>query len=69
MGVDAEVFKVFCQDKVLQRFVKQIIEDGDDKKIFKVFSQDWVSWVLQRCVEPDPPTRGSWGPPLTFGGV
>ena len=51
VGVDAEVFMVCSQDKVLQRFVEQIIEDVLKDEIFKAFFQDRVIWVQQRFVE------------------
>ena len=45
------VFKVFSQDRVLQRFVEQIIdEDAVVEEIVKIFSQDG-EWVQQRFVE------------------
>ena len=49
--VSLVVVKVFSQDSVLQRFVKQIIdEDVGTEEIFKVFSQDG-EWVHQHFVE------------------
>ena len=51
VGVDTEVFRVFFQDRVLQRLADQIIEDGNWEKIFKVFSQVRFTWFQQRFVE------------------
>ena len=51
VGVDAEVFTVISQDKVLRRFVEQIVEDVHVEEIFQVSSQNRVIWVQQRCVE------------------
>ena len=52
VGVDAEVFTVFSQDKVLQRFVEQIMED------VTIVGE---MWVQQRFVEQNLDARVCWG--------